>query len=40
MRAGKNDFADVAVYGAMIGVLLGWRVWRRLRAKPAPSAAT
>ncbi len=40
MRAGKNDFADVAVYGAVIGVLLGWRVWRRLRAKPAPSAAT
>jgi len=32
MRAGKNDFADVAVYGAIIVVLLGWRVWRKLQA--------
>ena len=31
MRAGKNDFADVAVYGAVIAVLLGWRVWRKWR---------
>ena len=30
MRSGKNDFADVAVYGAVIGALLGWRLWRRL----------
>lgn len=34
MRAGKNDFAEVAVYAAIIGALLGWRLWRRLR--PAP----
>jgi methionine sulfoxide reductase heme-binding subunit len=34
MRAGKNDFAEVAVYAAVIGVLLGWRVWR-LRLRPA-----
>ncbi|MBK1614137.1 sulfoxide reductase heme-binding subunit YedZ [Rubrivivax gelatinosus] len=34
MRAGKNDFAEVAVYAAIVGVLLGWRLWRRLR--PAP----
>ena len=26
MRAGKNDFAEVAVYAAILGVLLGWRV--------------
>jgi sulfoxide reductase heme-binding subunit YedZ len=26
MRAGKNDFAEVAVYAAIFGVLLGWRV--------------
>jgi methionine sulfoxide reductase heme-binding subunit len=32
MRAGKNDFAEVAVYGAILGVLLGWRLWRHLRA--------
>jgi sulfoxide reductase heme-binding subunit YedZ len=28
MRAGKNDFGEVAIYAAVIGVLLGWRVWR------------
>jgi sulfoxide reductase heme-binding subunit YedZ len=33
MRAGKNDFAEVAVYAAVIAALLGWRLWRRrLRA--------
>ena len=26
MRAGKHNFAEVAVYAAIIGVLLGWRV--------------
>jgi sulfoxide reductase heme-binding subunit YedZ len=26
MRAGKNDFAEVAVYAAIMAVLLGWRV--------------
>jgi sulfoxide reductase heme-binding subunit YedZ len=26
MRSGKNDFAEVAVYAAVIGLLLGWRV--------------
>ena len=31
MRASKNDFAEVAVYAAILGVLLGWRVWQRLR---------
>lgn len=30
MRAGKHDFAEVAVYGAILGALLGWRLWRRL----------
>jgi methionine sulfoxide reductase heme-binding subunit len=35
MRAGKQDFAEPAVYGALLAVLLGWRVWKRLRAKPA-----
>jgi sulfoxide reductase heme-binding subunit YedZ len=29
MRAGKNDFAEVAVYAAVLAVLLGWRLWRR-----------
>jgi len=31
MRAGKNDFAEVAVYAAILGVLLGWRLWERAR---------
>ncbi|MGJ7495741.1 sulfite oxidase heme-binding subunit YedZ [Variovorax sp. RT4R15] len=28
MRAGKNNFAEVFVYAAIIAVLLGWRVWK------------
>lgn len=31
MRAGKNDFAEVAVYAAILGMLLGWRLWKRAR---------
>src|SRR6478735_5325597 len=30
MRAGKHNFAEVAVYAAILGVLLGWRVWQYL----------
>ena len=30
MRAGKNDFAEVVVYAAVLALLLGWRLWRRL----------
>lgn len=29
MRSGKNDFAEVAVYAAIVATLLGWRAWRR-----------
>ena len=29
MRAGKNNFAEVAVYASVLGVLLGWRLWRK-----------
>jgi sulfoxide reductase heme-binding subunit YedZ len=35
MRSGKNDYAEVAVYAAIIAGLLGWRLvhaWRRRRA--------
>ncbi len=28
MRSGKNDFAEVAVYAALLGALLAWRAWR------------
>jgi methionine sulfoxide reductase heme-binding subunit len=31
MRSGKNDFAEVAVYAAVIALLLGWRLRQRLR---------
>lgn len=34
MRAGKNDFAEVAVYGAIIAALLGWRLVRKRRRPP------
>ena len=30
MRAGKNNFAEVLVYAAILGALLGWRLWRRI----------
>jgi sulfoxide reductase heme-binding subunit YedZ len=35
MRAGKRDFAEVAVYGLILGLLLGWRVWHRWRGTRA-----
>ncbi len=31
MRAGKNDFAEVAVYAVVIALLLGWRVAHAFR---------
>ncbi|CAN7206426.1 sulfite oxidase heme-binding subunit YedZ [Acidovorax sp. LjRoot117] len=31
MRAGKNNFGEVAVYAAILAALLGWRLWHRLR---------
>ena len=33
MRAGKNDFAEVAVYALIMGALLGWRFWRFMKKK-------
>lgn len=33
MRAGKNDFAEVAVYAGVLTALLGWRLWRFLYKK-------
>ncbi len=42
MRAGKNNFAEVAVYAAILAVLLGWRFWRfsrKKQARPAPNMA-
>ena len=39
MRAGKNNFAEVAVYAAIVAVLLGWRVWRWWPRRVAAVAA-
>ena len=33
MRAAKNNFGEVAVYAALLGALLGWRLWRRWRTR-------
>ena len=30
MRAGKRNFTEVWVYGLILAVLLGWRLWRRM----------
>ena len=31
MRAGKNDFAEVAVYAALLGTLMAWRLLRYIK---------
>jgi len=33
MRAGKHNFAEPAVYGAILTLLLGWRLLRQLRRR-------
>ena len=39
MRAGKNNFFEVGVYAAILGLLLAWRVWRYWQSRTqAPSA--
>jgi methionine sulfoxide reductase heme-binding subunit len=37
MREGKNDFAEVYVYAAILGSLLGWRVWNKFRTTRLPA---
>ena len=39
MRAGKRNFAEVAVYAAIMALLLGWRLVRSIRAGASPSAS-
>src|SRR5207237_6793320 len=41
MRAGKHNFAEVAVYAAILATLLGWRVpqWLRTTARGVPVAS-
>jgi methionine sulfoxide reductase heme-binding subunit len=38
MRAGKRNFGEVAIYAAIIGVLLGWRVWKQVQARRTPAS--
>jgi methionine sulfoxide reductase heme-binding subunit len=33
MRTAKHNYAEVAVYAAVITVLLGWRLWMRFKTK-------
>lgn len=40
MRAGKQDFAEVAVYAALLGGLLGWRIWRHWMTLRSPAQAS
>lgn len=40
VRAGKNDFAEWAVYAAILTSLLGWRVWRQIKFRPGVSDET
>ncbi len=37
MRAGKNNFAEVFVYAAIVALLLGWRVLQFVKKKKAHS---
>lgn len=42
MRAAKNDLGEVAVYAALVSLLLGWRLarwWRERRRRATPAMA-
>jgi sulfoxide reductase heme-binding subunit YedZ len=32
MRSGKKNYEEVMVYGAILSLLLGWRIWHKWRA--------
>jgi len=38
MRAGKHNFAEVQVYGTVLGSLLAWRLWRAWSGQRSRSA--
>ena len=38
MRSAKHNFGEVAVYAAIIALLLGWRVWQARRPRGRPAA--
>ncbi|MDH6593021.1 sulfoxide reductase heme-binding subunit YedZ [Variovorax sp. TBS-050B] len=39
MRAGKNNFAEVFVYAAIVALLLAWRVWHAASKRAAARSA-
>jgi len=39
MKAGKNDFAEPILFGTIVGVLLGLRLWWSVRRKVGSAAA-
>ena len=39
MRAGKHNFAEVAVYAVILGTLLGWRVVQAIKKKASQSSS-
>ncbi len=39
-KAGKNDFVEVTIYGAVVAALLGWRLWRYWRRSVKPGTKT
>jgi methionine sulfoxide reductase heme-binding subunit len=40
MRSAKNNFGEVAVYAAIVALLLGWRLWDRWRRRVPASVPT
>ena len=40
MRAAKNNFDEWSVYAAIVAVLLGWRLWRRVGPQRVVVSAT
>jgi methionine sulfoxide reductase heme-binding subunit len=40
MRAGKNNFGEPAIYGVVLALLLGWRIWRAWRGRTATRLQT
>jgi len=39
MRSAKHNYAEVAVYAAIVAVLLGWRLWARFGPRRAARSA-
>ena len=39
-KAGKNDFAEVTIYGTLMGLLFAWRLWRWLKPETKKVSAS